>query len=544
MSQDPTRFTKPRVNAPVPDAVDVAIVGAGMGGLTAGAYLSKAGFSVACFDSHYVAGGCVTQFMRGPKHKRYNFDVGLHYIGDCGPDGQIPTMLRGIGVEQEYVSLDPDGFDVIVLPELSFKIPVGIDRYRDRLVETFPKEKKGIDRYVRFLKEVDFAGRSMVRSNDKQTAGFLVGMLLKGRMVARYQNATIGEVLDSCTQNPTLRAIMLGQSGDYGLPPSQVSALLHAGLANHYFKGAVYPRGGGQIIADRIAEALEGTGGSIHLRHGISKILIEDGRAVGVRTAPFRGESKDVRAKVVLSGADLKHTLVDLVGKEHLPERWVTRVDSFEMGGAIFLTCLGVAADMSEKGMGNCNYWQFDTTDMESVYTQADAGVITPRCAYITCASLKDPTTQHAPEGISNVEVMTLVPGKASAWGVSVDDMRSGRYRQDGAYLAKKAAVEEDLVRRLDNLFPGTADQIVFRESASPVTHSRYTQATDGTGYGLAATPAQFLKGRPSNRGPLPELYLCGASTRAGHGVVGAMRSGYLAALKISDALGAPIKKR
>jgi all-trans-retinol 13,14-reductase len=79
---------------------------------------------------------------------------------------------------------------------------------------------------------------------------------------------------------------------------------------------------------------------------------------------------------------------------------------------------------------------------------------------------------------------------------------------------------------------------VVFRESATPVTHTRYTRAMDGSGYGLACTPEQFLKKRPGTRGPVEGLYLCGASTRAGHGVVGAMRSGYLAAWRVGDTLG------
>jgi phytoene dehydrogenase-like protein len=67
-------------------------------------------------------------------------------------------------------------------------------------------------------------------------------------------------------------------------------------------------------------------------------------------------------------------------------------------------------------------------------------------------------------------------------------------------------------------------------ESATPVTHTRYTWAASGSGYGIAATPEQFMDRRPGYRGPVPGLYLCGASTRAGHGIVGAMMSGYQAA--------------
>jgi phytoene dehydrogenase-like protein len=70
----------------------------------------------------------------------------------------------------------------------------------------------------------------------------------------------------------------------------------------------------------------------------------------------------------------------------------------------------------------------------------------------------------------------------------------------------------------------------VFREAATPITHTRYTESTGGTSYGIAATPSQFLHNRPGTRTPVRGLLLAGASTRAGHGIAGAMMSGVHAA--------------
>ena len=81
MSQvhDPTARTKERTKSVVPEQVDVAIVGAGLGGLTAGAFLAQRGLRVAIFDQHYVAGGCCTQFARGGADDRYVFGMGMDY---------------------------------------------------------------------------------------------------------------------------------------------------------------------------------------------------------------------------------------------------------------------------------------------------------------------------------------------------------------------------------------------------------------------------------------------------------------------------------
>ena len=530
-----------RTRHPVPDDVDVAIIGSGLGGLVAGATLARRGLRVALFESHSVAGGCATQFARGPRSARYHFDVGLHYIGDCGADGAIPRILRGVGIDLDYVPMDPDGFDTLLFPDLEFRIPAEVEVYRERLVALFPRERRGIDRYVRLLEQVMRAGKRMDAKGGRMGLSDLFALGRDLYALGKNQNRTIGAVLDDCVKDVRLRAVLLGQSGDYGLPPSKVSAFLHLGLAGHYFRGAYYPRGGGRVIADSLAREIERSGGTVHLRRGVDRILVEDGRAVGVRLeARAGGAMRDVRARVVLSNADLRLTLERLVGLEHLPASWVTRVPELEMAAALFMTFLGVRADLTKLGMRATNYWQFDSYDMEGFYEGAGAGgadtsPIRARGCYVTSATLKDPQSaaHHAPPGVSNVEVMTIVPGHSARWHVSGSDAAAFRYKDNEPYRALKASLEQQMVDRLERILPGTRDAIVYRESATPVSHQRYTRATDGTGYGLAATPAQFMKNRPGYRGPLQDLYLCGASTRAGHGIVGAMMSGAQAARRI-----------
>lgn len=524
-----------RAHARLPDRVDVAIIGSGLGGLVAAAHLAKAGLSVAVFEGHYTAGGCATQFARGPKRAQYHFDVGLHYVGDCGKDGQIPRLLHDVGIDDiSFRPMDQDGFDRLVFPESEFRIPADIDVYRDRLVSLFPRERRGIDAYVKLVRAVMTAGRAMDRGG-RPPLRELVPLALAGLRLARYQQATIAEVFDAIgVRDQAVRAIMLGQSGDYGLPPSKVSALLHMGLAGHYFRGAYYPEGGGQIIADKLAARVEALGGTVHLRHPIERVIVEQGRAVGVRVAPRAGDpARDIRADVVLSNADYKKTLLELVGREHLPSEAVTRTEKYEMAAALFITFLGVEGPV--HGMGASNVWQFDSYDMEGFYADDPARPIETHGCYVTSATHKDPTNplHHAPAGITNVEVMTVVPGSLGRFGTTRSGVDAWTYSGSADYASTKQRIEDDMVARLDALFPGTAARIVFRESATPASHVRYTQADGGTGYGLAATPAQFMRGRPGYRGPLGGLYFCGASTRAGHGVVGAMASGRAAARKI-----------
>lgn len=535
---DPTARTKERTKNTVPERVDVAIVGAGMGGLTAGAFLAQQGLSVAIFDQHYVAGGCCTQFGRGGDDGRYVFDIGLHYVGDCGPGGVIPSVLAEVGVEQEFAPLDRDGYDVLVFPDFRFPIPVGLQSYRDRLVEFFPEERRGIDKWIRFVMQVDKAV-GLARPRDYEINPLQgLSILFKAPLAALWKYRSLSRVLDSCTKNPRLRAVICGQHGDYGVSPSETAALFHAGLLAHFATGAWYPCGGGQAISDKLANAIEAAGGTICLRTGISKILVEGGRAVGVRTDEGKSGSQEVRASVVLSNADPTQTLLELVGAEHLPKKTVDAVNGWEHPAALFLVCLGVKDDLAARGMSAANYWTVDGYDLDALY-QKGREEIGVHGAYITSATMKDPNTPgHAPPGVHNVEVMTLVRGEAARWDADPVGIEERKYRRKEGYQELKQRIEDDLVARFDGVFPGAAEHIVFKESASPVTHTRFTRSPAGSGYGIAITPKQFESRRIHPRGPVKGLYMCGASGRHHMGVMGAMLSGRDASRRIIEDLG------
>mmetsp|Transcript_45765 Transcript_45765/g.99120 ORF Transcript_45765/g.99120 Transcript_45765/m.99120 type:complete len:175 (+) Transcript_45765:142-666(+) len=158
--------------------------------------------------------------------------------------------------------------------------------------------------------------------------------------------------------------------------------------------------------------------------------------------------------------------------------------------------------------------------------------------AYITSASIKDPSHHHAPQGISNVEIMTLVSMSPSHWGLdSQPSVGSLSYRRNDKYQEVKKGLERAMLTHLDKQFPGLADKVVFMESSTPFSHRRFTHG--GTAYGLAATPDQFLQHRPGNKGPLQNMFLAGHSTRTGHGVLGAMMGGERVARVVQRALKA-----
>ncbi len=315
------------------ESFDVVIVGAGIGGLTAGALLAKRGKSVLVVDQHYVPGGNATIFKR----PGYEFDIGIHYLGQCGPDGAMPGILRAAGAGSvEFAPMDPDGFDTLVFPELTFKVPRGIDAYRDRLVENFPSERAGIDRYVRLLRQMH--ALQGIAGNPKSAWRVMPRSL----MALYWARSTLGAFFDTCTQDPLLRAVLAGESGDYGQPPSRASLLFHAGLMLHYLEsGGYYPRGGGQVMSDALAESIERSGGKVLLSTRARRIVVENGRARGVEIENKHIGRRTVRAQTVISNADIKRTLLELLPEEAVSRRTRRRARRWEMSPALGIVYVG-----------------------------------------------------------------------------------------------------------------------------------------------------------------------------------------------------------
>jgi all-trans-retinol 13,14-reductase len=491
---------------------DVVVIGAGLGGLTAAAYLAAAGRRVIVVDRHSVAGGNGTVFT----HHGFEFDVGIHYLGDCGPGGLIPAVLAPLGIELAFREMDPDGFDTFVLPDEVFRIPKGVDAFRERLLARFPTERTAVDGYL---------------GGDRGHRPRHPGRPTRPPPHPWRQHARAP--LRRAAMSPRLRTILAGQHGTYAVAPARVSLVLHAALVMHYLKGAYYPEGGGQAIAHHLAATAERLGAQILLRADVTAIEVEGGRVRGVRIhtpSPMRaqGVPEVIHAPVVVSNADLKRTILELLPDDAVPSDLRARVAGYEMALPLFVEYLVIDRDLRAEGHPNTNVWVFPDDDVDGAYATLESGRMPAHpFAYLTFASLKDPTNPRlCPPGHTNLQVMTLVPGQHEFWGVAGGPVHGERYRRNATYLARKQALTAALLEVADRGLPGIREAIVHQESATPVTHERFVRSTDGTSYGIAATPEQFMLGRPGPTTPIEGLHLCGASTISGHGVGGVMRGG------------------
>lgn len=524
-------------NDTVSERWDVVVVGSGPGGLACAASLAASGQRVLVLEAHDLAGGNTQVFRRQPRgpdgtRTEYEFDVGVHYLGDCGPGGLFPSIYASLGVGDriEFLPLDPDGFDTLEFPDLTFVVPAGWDAYQERLVEAFPDERAGIERVVGVLRTVAEESRTRLIPG------------VETPVFDRWAYRKLSELFAEGELSQRAVAVLDHWSGLYAGSPSRTAVAMHARIADHYMRGAYYPKGGGQVLAARLIQVIEAHGGEVRTLSPVRRIIVDDRRVRGV----VLEDDSEIAADLVVSNADHLKTVFDLVGEAHWDPATVAWARDAEM--TLGLICAYVVVDIDLTGGPNTNYFVFPTTDMEQLYEGLDDGDLDPDegvFAYVAMASRKDPTNRHlGPPGSTNLQIMTLAPRGEKWWGTEYVASGPNRYRRDRRYRDRKSIITEALLdaaqRVLADQLDGRdlRDHIVHLETATPLSHQRYTRSTGGTSYGYIHSPEQSGSNRPQHRSEIDGLWLVGANTTSGHGVAGATAGGVTCA---GDILGRPL---
>jgi all-trans-retinol 13,14-reductase len=513
---------QPYKHSAIADEYDA--IGSGIGGLSVAAMLAKhAGSRVLILERHYTAGGFTHVFQRPGG---YEWDVGVHYVGRVTePGSHERAAFDHVSEGRLEWSPLPDVFDRVRIGKLTFDFAAGIERFREDLHQKFPAERNAIDQYLAALLAVArVSGLFWAEKVVPAPIARLVGPLMRGPFL-RYARRTTADVIGELSGNRELLAILTSQWGDYGLPPGRSSFAVHAIVAHSYLEGAAYPAGGAASIAAAISPAIERAGGAIIVSADVTEILIERGRAIGVRVA----DGREVRSRTVVSDAGAATTFGSLIpsgtaAQFHLLEG----LRGLEPSMAHLCLYVGMEGPACGGDVVASNLWIHPSLDFDANVAHAVADPNAPfPLLFISFPSAKDPAFATRNPGRATAEIVVPAP---FAW---FEKWSNTRWKNRGtAYDSFKASLTERMLAEFAVHAPEASRQVTYAELSTPLSTLHFTGTPRGGIYGTNPVPARFESRAMGPRTPIRGLYLTGADA-CSLGVTGALFGGIMAASAI-----------
>lgn len=486
--------------------VDVVVIGSGVGGLTTAALLAKAGKQVLVLEQHDRAGG----YAHGFKRKNYSFDAGVHLTSGCGLSGFqggqiIRKVLQAIDMYEQVEFVEVNPFAYISTAKYSLELPLSVDAFVKQLAELFPHERKGLTGLVNLCLQL---AEQVAKADDVMATEDVSQMYAELDLLFKYRRNTLADVWGDYIQDPELQCIFSALWPYLGLPPGKVSFVYWASMLMGYISdGAFYCKGGFQNFADTLVAGLEQAGGEISYKQKVERVDVRDNRVQGV----LLSSGKFIQTDAVVANADMLQTIHTLVGKEHFPKRYLSRLQRMEISCSIFVVYIATNLDLVQVGAHHEAFY-YNEVNHELNYDNALHGEVS--WLSITVPTLAD--NSLAPEG-EHLVVLTAL----------------ANFDQATDWQQAKAEYVEKMLDFADSKLSGLKSHILFIEAGSPATLHRYTLNHKGAAYGWAVTPEQVGANRIANKAPIDGLYFAGHWTTPGGGVYGASYSGVQTAQKV-----------
>ncbi|RZM79506.1 phytoene desaturase family protein [Leptolyngbya iicbica] len=480
------------------ETFDFVILGAGLGGLAAAAGLTRQGYRVAVLEKHYLPGGCCHTFDYG----HYRFCADVHYISQCAPHQAIGQFLSYLDRAVAFNSLDPEGIDRIITPEVDFKIPLGWENLRTRLIDTFPQETDAINRYCDTIQQLHTEMAALgqeVNWYDRKWSDWL--KLPQYWQLYTKRHWTLQDLYDRIGLSPTLQNLLAGQSGDYALPPNEIALITHTALVWDYSEGAYYPKHHFKHFVDTIVDAITTGGGFVKLMTPVEHIEVAQGQVQYV----VAGGTAYQADQAYISDLDPKLTVNLMHSPQALSQRETRRLTDYEYSASAFNIYLGLddRFEPERYGLGNWNIWYYPTGDLNREYQKQLQGDLSHPWIFLSCPTLKSTEPGMAPPGHHVLEIATVCPYEPFA---------QLRERDLAAYKAQKREVYQQVMTSVRDLIPDVDAYARLKVYGTPTTSEHYLGQPQGNIYGAKLIPQQVGLHRLGYTTELPNLYLVGAS--------------------------------
>ncbi len=472
---------------------DIIIIGAGLGGLTAGAKLAREGKKVLVIEQHNKPGGCATTFTRGD----FTLEVGLHEMDGPSPGDLKSRIFNELDVFGNIEFIKVPEFYHFVSDHLNITVPHDPAMAIEVLGKEFPADIDGIKAFY------DQILNPKRRSSQDGIS----------------EKKSVGEFLDSIIHNEDLKLVLLGNLGYFHDDPYSISITYYSVAQGSYCKGgASYIKGGSQRLSDHLADYIRNHDGKVELNHLAAGIVTEGTHLKGViykrRTGSVSEMITAYADEIIANTAILN--VAELMGKES-GSKIKDEIRNQKPGASLLTIYFGFRNPLKTIGNRHYSTFVFDS----SVKTQAD--ILNNNKADFRHRSFTFVDYGQIDSGLAP-------EGKSVGAICCIDYLNDWELLTREEYEKKKEETAKIFIQRLENIFPGIASEIEYYEVGTPATIKRYTLNPGGAVYGFAQIP-----GKPAINlsGIFDNLHLASAWGNLGGGFSGAIISGFLCAVNI-----------
>ncbi|MBE9170757.1 NAD(P)/FAD-dependent oxidoreductase [Pleurocapsales cyanobacterium LEGE 06147] len=521
---------------------DVVIIGAGHNGLVCAAYLLKAGYSVLLLEKRSVPGGAATTEEALPQEApgfKFNLCAIDHEFIHLGP---VVEELELTKYGLEYLYCDP----VVFCPHPDGKYFLGhksvektcaeIARYNSRDAE---KYAEFVDFWQRLLKGIipifnappksviDIIGNyDLPKLKDLFS---VVGLSNKTLDLIRTMLSSAEDMLNELYDSEFVKAPLARLASELGAPPSQKNLSIGAiMMAMRHHPGMARPRGGTGALIQALLNLVQSLGGKILTDQHVEKVLIDDGRAVGVRVA---GGTEYRANRGVISNIDAKRLFLHAIDssdvdaadpnlRERLERRIVNNNDSilkvdcalseplrferYEHRDEYLIGSVLIADSVTQVEMGHHDSMIGKIPDSDPTM-------------YVVMPTMLDPSM--APEGKHTLWIEFFAPYQIE--GSEGTGLHGTGWTDD-----LKEKVADRLIDKLAEYAPNVKNSIIARRVESPAELSDRLGAFKGNHYHIDMSLEQMILFRPlpelaNYETPISGLYLTGAGTHPGGSISG-----------------------
>ena len=488
----------------------VVVVGAGIGGLTAGALLARRGYEVSVFDRAIVPGGCASTFKR----RGFTFDVGATQVAGLEPGGIHHRIFAELEIEPPAAS-HCDPACAVYLPGETEPINVwrDADKWQAERIEQFPGSEPFWNLLNRlFEASWRFQGRDPVLPPRNLWDLWQLASAVRPDtlITVPFTLMTVADALRlyGLEKDLRLKTFLDLQLKLYSQVGTEETALLYAATAlavSQSPQGLFHLRGSMQVLSDRLVAGLEKYGGKLLMRHSVEQIHTQGERVTGVTVRDLKTDRTWQESADEVVANVTAQDLVRLTEDKSL-QNYQRRVEKLPQPSGAFVIYLGVKREAIPPACPPHLQFLYDRD-----------GIIGENNSLFV--SVSKPEDGRAPAGRATIIASSFTD--VDLWWKASD------------YDRLKQQYTDEAIARLSSYFNLTPEHLIHVEAATPRTFAHFTAREKGIVGGLGQRIRTFGPFGFANRTPVKHLWLVGDSTHPGEGTAGVSYSALTAVRQI-----------